>query len=283
MKAALLFFASLLPYLENGFSLQEALSHMAGGNGAISPVSNAILEQMKRGLSFPEAVLERRDLRLPARFRKIVLQSSRTGNSAQSIALIANGLQRSSRMGESTLKAFAYPVCIILLSSLITAFILAWVLPLFVSSSLVSPQLAQDMKRGAVAALMIPFFLGGSLVYIAIVITNRMSADSLSWMTAESLTASGITFDKALEFSKPRMATLSERLPAALLRAAQSSGEYIATCSKIANHYREKFDSRTALISSALESLSLLIAGLSLLLLCLTVFIPLLGSIGEMK
>jgi general secretion pathway protein F len=127
-----LFIQELVSLLDAGLSLVEAIELLAEkeqGRGAAAAL-NGLRAELHRGLSFSDA-LERQGATFPPLFVATVRVAERTGDIKQAISRFLDYHTQLNSMRRKVVAASVYPVMLMVVGLLVTAFMLLYVVPKF--------------------------------------------------------------------------------------------------------------------------------------------------------
>jgi len=289
--------------LSGGCSVRAALDALAehAPTRRVRESAKSVLALVERGFTLPEACLEQRIFR-DVLWRRLLGESERTGKVQLAFELALSLVELKSTLRSSLAGALPYPATLLGLLLAGTTWLLASGLPKLNASGLYKGEAAAaSMEKGALIALL--FLLAASAAAAA---AFTLRASNLArregfWTTLENLSLSGIGFEDCMAFASAEWARggrnhgedrsgrgmagseffgIYERT---VLQGAFETGEYERSFAVLAARQRTKTKQGFAALEKLIEPAVTAIAGIAILILSATVFLPLAVQGGTLQ
>ncbi len=295
-KENLVFIESLHTLLENGCTVRESLELLVSENknGAISRAALHILDKMRKGESLAPVLIES-ILKNDSRYYPYILQFGQSGNIEGSLRLILDDEKRRSDCRKKLTQSLIYPLCIIAIVTVYLILLFLEVIPWMARAGLIQDAaMITGMRRGTGTAIV--FLLISSFTFtLASLLVFRKKTDTYAfWAMLVALSDSGFTFDQALGICARTIRIPYSRedgdhffdsegidlFTHTTLLTASLTGNYEGAFKSILVMQRSSLENLYALFGKISEPSILLIAGIVIMIIAFSVFLPVLTAAG---
>ena len=297
MKADVRIFVEvLMKLLDHGCTVRDALELMGKGpkHSFTSLAASRLLDRLSKGENLADALIaceifhEKKELSFLSCFEK-------TGNIRPSLCLVLETEVRTREWKAAIIQSMLYPSTIILIAILSIVFLYVRGIPLMSETGFIRDSAVLDgMNRGiGWSAILLTLALAISITSIYFLLEDK-KRKQLFWSTISILSAEDIPLDGCISlceqstgipydskgdlyfFDSPKLDSYTR----ATLLSARLTGDFQNAFSAIASFHTDSMKSFCAAISRLMEPAGILVAGVVVLILSMTVFLPLFDSMG---
>lgn len=289
---------TLARLLSCGCTARESLELIASGKrGPIARDARSILDRLKRGESLADAFIAS-GVMGEARWRGTLLCVEETGNVKPALDLYLASERERDELASAIAQASLNPALTLAVALGALVFLYARGIPAILDAAIATDaSVIAGMNRGVIVAALVAVIAAASIASLTVIALSRKSQKNAFWATLDILTAAEIPFDAALELCE-RVA----RCPYAITEgdyffespgldsytrttflSARLTGDFRGAIGAIAAFHRRELASLYSGLERTLEPACVLVAGIVLLILSVTVFLPLFNIFGGIQ
>jgi type II secretory pathway component PulF len=287
--------ASLSLLVESGCTIRESFEALGSASRERFPSGEAriAIDSLSRGNGVSQALAESGILG-DRKWTMILAQFEKTGNIGAGLALVAEGSERARERAEKMAGALAYPATVVMMAFIGCIFLLAKGVPLIAENGIaIPPDTISGMNRGIAFAIMVILSGAAGISYFSISTIGKSERDCAYWVMVHELSKAGIPLDTTLALCKPliRAAPIDESFRCgvhddfimAMTNTARATGDYITASGHIARYAKDRSERLGSTFGKLIDPVAMAIAGLAIIILAVTVFLPILSFQGGLS
>lgn len=269
------FLENLVRLLEAHCSIRYALEIIANDHAADARAKTAaeISDRLANGESLSDALIETGAL-TGSSARAYKIQLDRTGDVTGTLSLALRDIRRERELSGMLVRAMLYPAFLVTITLAFAAFLAIAGIPWIRDSGFIRDERAiEGMYEGIWLAVVILVVLATASCASLCMVLKKMTERSRYWSLAYTLAASGSPTEP--------MPVAHDAYTRITLKSAEYTGDHESALEAIAAYHARRLESFRDTVMRLAEPALILVAGITVAIISVTVFLPLFNISGS--